>query len=163
MTFINDIHVGLHSHTDINFHNRDSIVVELVFSQLISLRDTNHCERNGKETQVLVSIKSSKFNDILINSAISVSRSDATIVTQDHLEKLAKIFPDAEYTRFCNKLKHEYHEATKILLKHNNDYRKALMEILMAWHTECREGHRSELEKALRDVDQGGLIGQIFE
>eukprot|EP00057_Strongylocentrotus_purpuratus_P010147 XP_011664621.1 PREDICTED: uncharacterized protein LOC105438477 isoform X4 [Strongylocentrotus purpuratus] len=82
-------------------------------------------------------------------------------VSQEQLNKISREFPNENFESFSLKLGIGANQANNILVKHCKDYRKALMEILMAWKNRT-SGPCQDLEDYLSASGAEDLIANIL-
>lgn len=82
-------------------------------------------------------------------------------VSQEQLNKISREFPNENFESFSLRLGIGVNQANNILVKHCNDYRRALMDILMAWKNRT-SGPCQDLEDYLSASGAEDLIADIL-
>ena len=78
-------------------------------------------------------------------------------VSDSTLQELANNFPHGKYHQLCLKLGVATNKAQNRLVKHSNDYEKAVIELLMEWKNQTG-GYKKPLIEVLRKSGAGGLV-----
>ncbi|XP_011664626.1 uncharacterized protein LOC105438478 [Strongylocentrotus purpuratus] len=100
----------------------------------------------------------SAIPEIKKHLVVSTTKMSANIpVSEVQLQRLATEFPHDKYGPLCLKLGGTSNQAQNRLVKLNNDYPKAVMEVLIAWKNRTG-GYMTVLTNALNEIEAAGLI-----